>query len=452
MKLSRFGLSVATLLALVVANLSGQVRRNDPWSSFRGAHASGVAEGQSLPEKWDGSLGINIKWKTEIPGLGHSSPIVWGDRIFVTTAVSSTGHDTFRPGLYGDGDASDDRSIHQWKLYAVERNSGKIVWHRTAYEGIPKEKRHVKASYANSTPVTDGRYVIAFFGSQGLYAFDFNGRLAWKKDLGVLNAGAYDLPEYEWGTASSPIIYKNLVIVQCDTQTGSFLLAANIKTGKTVWKTPREELPSWGTPTIFPEKKRPELITNASNFIRGYDPQTGKELWRLGGSSKITAPTPVFSGDLIVVASGRRPEAPIFAIHSGASGDITLSTGQTSNKSVAWSKQARGSYMPTPIIYDRYVYVLSNQGVFDCYDLQTGTEIYRARLPHHGSGFSASPVAADGKIYLSSEDGDMFVVKAGPKFETLSTNPIGELLMATPAISSGMMVVRSQRHLYAISS
>ncbi len=315
---------------------------------------------------------------------------------------------------------------------------------------MPREKRHIKASYANATPATDGRYVVAFFGSQGLYAFDLKGRLLWKKDLGVLNAGAYDLPDYEWGTASSPIIYKDLVIVQCDTQKGSFLLAANIKTGNTVWKTDREELPSWGTPNVYSGKARTEIVTNASNFIRGYDPATGKELWRLGGSSKITAPTPVISGDLIVVASGRRPEAPIFVIRAGASGDITLAASQTSSKDVAWSKKARGSYMPTPLIYGDHLYVLSNQGVFDCYDLKTGNEIYRERIPHHGSGFSASPVAADGKIYLPSEDGDVFVVKAGPKFEVLTSNSIGEPLMATPAISGGKMFVRSQQHLFAI--
>jgi outer membrane protein assembly factor BamB len=242
-----------------------------------------------------------------------------------------------------------------------------------------------------------------------------------------------------------------MVIVQCDTQRDSFLMAVSIKTGKTIWKTAREELPSWGTPTIYPGKDRVELITNASNFIRGYDPQTGKELWRLGGSSKITAPTPIFSGDLIVVASGRRPEAPIFVIRAGASGDISLAQGQSSSKNVAWSKQARGSYMPTPLIYGAHLYVLSNQGVLDCYDLKTGTDIYRQRLPHHGSGFSASPVAADGKIYLSSEDGDIFVVKAGPDFQLLATNPMGELLMATPAISSGMIFVRTQHQLFAIS-
>ena len=439
-----------TLQLLLVATLSAQVPRKDQWSSFRGELASGVAEGQNLPERWDGQKGVNVRWKTRIPGLAHSSPVVWGDRVYVTTAVSSRGNDSFRHGLYGDGTASEDRSVHQWKLLALDKESGRILWERTAYEGVPREKRHVKASYANSTPATDGRYVVAFFGSQGLYAFDVRGRLVWKKDLGVLNAGAYDAPDYEWGTASSPIIYKNLVIVQCDTQGESFLLAADLKTGKTVWKTPREELPSWGTPSIYAGRSRVEIVTNASNYIRGYDPQTGRELWRLGGSSKITAPTPVSSGDLIVVASGRRPEAPIFVIRAGASGDITLAEGQTSSRQIAWSKRGRGSYMPTPLIYGEHLYVLSNQGVLDCYELKTGAEVYRERIPHKGGGFSASPVAADGKLYLASEDGDVFVVRAGRGFALLATNPMGELMMATPAISSNMMFVRTQHHLFAI--
>lgn len=440
-----------TLQILLVTSLSAHPANKDNWPSFRGNYASGTAEGQNLPEKWDGQKRINVKWKVPIPGLAHSSPVVWGSRVFVTTAISSRGNDSFRHGLYGDGDASEDRSVHQWKVYALDKNSGRILWERTAFEGIPREKRHIKASYANSTPATDGRYLVAFFGSQGLYAFDMSGRLVWKKDLGALNAGAYDIPSYEWGTASSPIIYNDLVIVQCDTQNDDFLLAIDLKTGKTVWNTKREEFPSWGTPTIYPGKNRVEVITNASNFIRGYDLNTGKELWRLGGSSKITAPTPVFSNDLIVVASGRRPEAPIFVIRAGATGDITPVKGEAQSEYLAWSKQARGSYMPTPLIYGDYLYVLANQGVLDCYNLKTGEDIYRQRLPHQGGGFSASPVAADGKLYLSSEDGDIFVVRAGATFELLATNSMGELLMATPAIASGVMFVKTQHHLYAVS-
>jgi outer membrane protein assembly factor BamB len=307
--------------------------------------------------------------------------------------------------------------------------------------------------------VTDGRTLIAWFGSEGLFAFDMEGNVLWNVDLGVLNVGAYDAPEYEWGSASSPIIHGDLVIVQADTQGESFVMGIDIRSGETVWKTLRDELPSWGTPTVHPgaghasgTATQPELVTNGSNFIRGYDPATGQELWRLGGSSKITAPTPIFDGDLIIVASGRRPEAPIFAIRAGAQGEITLEDGQTENDSVAWSKQRRGSYMPTPIIYDGHLFVLANQGILDCYNLATGEEMFRERIPHAGGGFSASPVAADGKLYLPGEDGDIFVVRASDTFEVLATNPIGELVMATPALSDGKLFVRAERHLFAIGN
>lgn len=419
------------------------------WPSFRGRYASGVADGQNLPDQWNGENGANIKWKTPIPGLAHSSPIVWGKRIFVTTAISSAGDHSFKHGLYGEGTASEDRSVHHWRVYCLDKTSGEIIWDALAAESVPKDKRHIKATYANSTPATNGKIVVAFFGSEGLFAFNADGTLLWKKDLGRLNVGAYDLPDYEWGTASSPIIYRDLVIVQCDTQGEDFLIALDTKTGKTVWKTQRDELPGWGTPTIYPGK-RVELITNASNLIQGYDPLTGKELWRLGGSSKITAPTPIFKDELIIVASGRRPVKPIFAIRAGASGDITLKEEQTSNDFIAWSKRGRGPYMPTPIIYGDYLYSLNNNGVFDCYDLQTGEEKYRQRIQHTGSGFSASPVAADGKIYLTGEDGDIFVIRAGPEYELIAKNELGELVMATPALSEGMMYVRAKEHLFAI--
>lgn len=441
---------LSLLFCLFTSAAANKQIGQDNWPSFRGDHAAGVAEGQNLPETWDGEKGIAIKWKVRVPGLSHSSPVIWGHRLFVTTAVSSRDNATFKPGLYGDGDASDDRSVHQWKVYCLEKKTGKVLWEQKAYEGVPADKRHIKATYANATPATDGRYVIAFFGSQGLYAYDLNGRLVWKKDLGRMNIGAYDLPEYEWGPASSPIIYQDLVIVQCDQQKGSFLTALKIETGEVVWRTSRDELPAWGTPTIYSGKDRVELITNGANFIRGYDPRTGKELWRLGGSSKITAPTPVCSDDLIVVASGRRPEMPIFVIRPGAQGDITLKEGETANKSVVWSRQKSGPYMPTPLIYRSHLYILRNQGILACYDLATGEERYVERIPHQGSGFSASPVAADGKIYLPSEDGELFVVKAGPKFELLGKNGVGQLLMATPAISEGMIFIRAQNDLFAI--
>jgi len=421
------------------------------WPSFRGPQASGIAEEQNLPDIWNPATGENVLWRTPIPGLAHSSPIVWGDTVFVTSAISSRGNATFKPGLYGDGDASEDASSHRWMLYAIDKKTGKVRWERVAAQGEPKNKRHIKSTYSSASPATDGRIVVAWFGSQGVFAFDMNGGLRWSVDLGRVDMGAYDIPAYEWGPASSPIIWNDLVIVQCDTQADSFLIALNAATGETVWKTDRQELPSWGTPTVVTTPAGPELITNASNFVRGYDPKTGQELWKLGGSSKITAPTPIFANGLHFVASGRAPERPVFAVKPGARGDLTLAKDSTENAGVAWSKTGRGSYMPTPLAYRGLLYVLANNGVLDAYDAVTGKEIYRQRLQLVGSGYSASPVAADGKIYLSNEDGEMVVVEAGATFKQLATNSMGEMLMATPALSDGVLYVRGVSTLFAIS-
>jgi outer membrane protein assembly factor BamB len=372
--------------------------------------------------------------------------------VFVTTAISSRKDATFKPGLYGAPTASEDVTVHKWNVLALDLATGRVLWERTAYEGTPKEKRHIKATYANATPATDGKYVVAFFGSQGVYAYDLDGNLKWKRDLGRLNTGAYDSPDYEWGTASSPIIYKDLVVVQADQQKDSFVTALRLTDGTTAWKADRDELPSWATPTVYTAGGPPELVTNAPKFIRGYDPLTGKELWRLGRSSNITAPTPVFDKDLIVVMSGRRPNAPIFVLKAGARGDITLAEGATSGGPVVWTREQAGSYMPTPVLHDGRLYVLKNAGILTCWDLRTGQQLYEQRLPGVTSGFSASPVVADGKLYLSSEDGDVYVVRAAPKFELIATNAMGQPLMATPAIADGLMILRGERDLFAVGA
>ena len=428
-----------------VVCLHAIAQRAEAWPSFRGADASGVSDGQNLPVTWNVATGENIRWKASIPGLAHSSPIVSNGRVFVTSAVSSRDDATFKPGLYGEGTASEDRSVHKWVVMAFDAKTGRAIWQQTAFEGAPREKRHIKSTYASATPATDGRILVAFFGSQGLYAYSVDGKLLWKKDLGHLDVGAYDIPSYEWGTASSPVIHDGTVIVQVDTSKDDYLLALDAKTGRELWRTPREELPSWGTPTVVTAAGRTEVVTNSSNFVYGYDIETGKELWRLGGSSQITAPTPIFTPDAIIVASGRRPTAPILAIKPGATGNIT------GTASVLWQKVQRGPYMPTPVIYGDQLYVLGNAGIFDSYHYRTGDEIYRSRLLHKGSGFSASPVISDGRLYASSEDGDIFVVKTGPQFEVLAQNAMGEPLMATPAIAGQTMFVRGQRTLWAIA-
>ena len=422
------------------------------WPSFRGPNASGVADGRPTPVSWNAPLGENLLWKTPVPGLAVSSPVIWGDRIYVSTAVSSDPSPVFRHGLYGDVEPSKDVSKHTWRLIALDKRSGKVIWDRMAHEGVPKTKRHPKSSQASATPATDGRHVVVSFGSEGLYAYDVDGRLLWTRDLGTLNAGWFYDPDYEWGMGSSPIIWKDLVIVQCDIQKDSFVAAFEVATGKPAWRTSRDELPSWGTPTVYEAGGRAELVTQGTKFIRGYDPRTGQELWRLSGNSEITIPTPIVGPDLIVVTNGYRGVQPIFAIRPGTRGDISLAGEETRSQAVAWSTKRGGPYIPTPVWYGAHLYVCLNNGVLAAYDVRTGERAYQERLGGTGGSFSASPVAADGKIYLASEDGDVFVVKGGPSYELLATNPVGEVLMATPAVSDGVLFVRGLKHLFAFSA
>ena len=444
----------AIVVAIVVAGtslapaLSAVEGQN--WPAFRGANAAGVADGQPTAVKWNAATGDGVAWKTPVPGLAVSSPIVWGDRVFVSTAVSSDPDQKFRTGLYGDVEPVTDSSKHAWHLIAIDKKTGKTLWDKIAYEGIPKTKRHPKSSQASPTPVTDGTHVVVSFGSQGLYAYDFEGKPLWKQDLGVLNAGWFFDPDYEWGVGSSPIIYRNLVIVQCDIQRRSFIAAFDTATGKQAWRTERDEIPSWSTPTIFESNGKTELVTQATTFIRGYDPMTGKELWKLSGNSEIAIPTPIVGPGVVVITNGYRGVQPIFAVKPGASGDITLKENQPKSDAIAWSTNRGGPYIPTPVIYGDLLYVLQINGVLAAYKVATGERVYQERLGGGGKAFSASPIAADGKIYCSSEDGDVFVVKAGPAYELLAKNTIGEVLMATPAVSDGLLIFRGARNVIAI--
>lgn len=442
--------------------LPAAVATDVKWPGFRGPAARGVLDGVDLPDRWNVETGNGIRWRVEIPGLAHSSPAIWGDVVFVTTAISSGGPSDFRPGLYGDGDAADDRHQHSFEIWALSRKDGSVVWKRTAARAVPTDRRHIKSTYANATPATDGRIVVASFGSEGVHAYTMSGTPLWSLDLGRMDLGAYDVPSYEWGPASSPTIWNGIVFLQVDTQLDSFVLAVRADDGTTLWKADRDELPTWGTPTVVgvePLEGGPseaalepawQLVTNGSNFIRSYDARSGQEIWRLGRSSKITAPTPFFADGLIFVASGRAPERPLFAVRPDARGDITLADGQDASQAVAWSRERRGSYMPTPLVYRGVLYVLANNGVLDAYSAATGEEHYRQRIDHGGSGFSGSPVAADGRLYLPGEDGDVFVVRTGTEFELIQRNEMGGLLMSTPALAPGVMLVRTKDHLTAI--
>jgi outer membrane protein assembly factor BamB len=428
---------------------TGRVVAPRDWPQFRGVGAAGIADGQFPPTRWDVDKNVNVHWKTPIPGLGHSCPVVWGDRVFVTTAVSSSPKTEFRPGLYGDVDSVKDSSEHTWRVYCLDRHSGKVLWDRIASKGVPKIKRHPKSSHANSTPAVDERRVVVCFGSEGLYCYDHDGNLMWRRDLGTLESGWFYDADYQWGFGSSPILYRDRVLVQCDVGKNSFVAAYDVETGNDVWRSPRDEVPSWGTPTVIDGPRGPELVTNATKFARGYDPQTGKELWRLGPNSEITVPTPFAGAGLVFVTSGYRPVQPIYAIRPGARGDLSLKNGKTQSDAIAWSTDKGGPYMPTPIVYGDYLYVCSNAGVVTCHDARTGKQVYKERLGGRG-GYTASPVAADGRLYFTSEESGVRVVRAGPKFKLLAVNPVGEVCMATPAICDGMLYLRTQHHLIGV--
>jgi outer membrane protein assembly factor BamB len=421
------------------------------WPQFRGAGARGVAVGQSPPLLWDVPKNENVRWKTPIPGLAHSCPIVWRDKVFVTTAVRLTGKSDVRTGIYGDVESIDDNSPHAWRVYCLRKDNGEIIWERTAREGPPRVKRHPKSSHANPTPATDGEHVIAFFASEGLYCYDVDGKLLWKKDLGVLDSGWFFDPEAQWGFASSPILYQGMVILQCDAQDESFVAAYRVTDGAELWKKTREEIPTWSTPTVCETPEGPILVTAGSNYARGYNPLSGEELWRLADHSEIAIPTPFFANGLIYVASGYRPIKPIYAIRPSARGDISLAENTTSSRHVAWSRHWGGPYTPTPLVHGDYLYVCDNDGILSCYLAATGKQVYRYRLRNGGAAsFSASPVASDDHLYFPSEEGVVVVVRAGPKCEVLATNPLGEECLATPAISDRLMIARTRSHVIAL--
>ena len=415
------------------------------WPSFRGANAAGVADTADPPVTWDLGARRNVVWAVEIPGFGHSSPVVWGEHVFLTTAVP------LRPAPAGSATAEstavnseayraiEAQTRHSWRLYCLDRATGRIRWERTAYEGVPRVKRHAKASQASATPATDGTHVVAMMGSEGLFTYDMDGRLLWKKDFGRLNQGYVDDPTDEWGPASSPIIHDGLVIVQNDRHTDSYVAALDVQTGEERWRVGREdEMPAWSTPVVH-RGARETLVTNSPQFIRGHDPATGRELWRVQDGTQVKVVTPVIAGDL-VIATGGYPTGgrPIFGIRAA--------TGE-----VVWRLERGSPYTPTPIVYQGILYVSIDNGVLGAYDATTGRLVYQRRIAPDSGGFSASAVAAAGRLYFASEDGIVYVVRAGREFELLARNDMKEMCLATPALTGDLLLVRTRTHLYALA-
>ncbi|HEU0177776.1 MAG TPA: PQQ-binding-like beta-propeller repeat protein [Blastocatellia bacterium] len=415
------------------------------WSQWRGPSGQGISTEAGLPTEWSETK--NIKWKMPIAGRGHSSPIVWGDRIFLSAAIEGDILPGAKPPKhflegqeYTHPDSTAGNRLHTFKARCFDRRTGKPLWERVAYTGRVYDDRHRTATYADATPATDGRYVYFWFGSEGLYCYDFSGKLVWKKSLG-------NIATHGMGNGTSPVLFEDRVILQCDEDNGErgFIVALDKRNGKELWRTPRHVQMSWATPVIAHAPQRAELITSANEYILAYDPATGKELWRCKGTQSWTVTTPIV-GQGIVIASAAHPVKHAVAIRLGGNGDVT----DTPN--VVWQRDKGTGYVPSSILYGDYAYLLTDGGLLSCIEVKTGEVKYEgARVPIPGR-FYASPVAFEDKLLLINENGEGFVVKAGPQHAVLRTNSLDEPVYASPAIAGGELFIRGTKHLYCIAN
>lgn len=415
------------------------------WSQFRGPGANGIApDDPRLPDRW--SAAENVKWKTAIPGVGWSSPVVASGKVFLTAVISSENKEAPKKGLYFGGNREAPKDEHRWMIYAVDLASGKIAWEREVHRGVPPIARHLKNSYASETPVTDGERVYVWFGSAGLYCLDLNGKTVWSKPT-----PKHEI-RYGWGTAASPVLHEGRLYLVHDNDVESYMIALDKRTGKEIWRVARDEKSNWSTPFLWNSGKRTEIVTTGTKRVRSYD-LDGKLLWELGGMSSIVIPTPFTRHGLLYVTSGYVGDQvrPVFAIRPGASGDISLKAGETSNASIAWFYPQAGPYNTTPVVYGDIYYTLFDRGLFTAHDAKSGEEVYgKVRIDESAGAFTASPWAYNGKIFALSEDGDTFVIQAGREYKLLGKNSLDEMCMATPAIVDGSLLIRTSGHLYRI--
>ena len=429
--------AVVVTLATVVAS--------DQWPQFRGATAGAVADDPALPDTW--SATENVVWSVDVPGRGWSSPIVWNDQIFVTAATSS-GAMAESPRGIGGVSAGATKESYRWVVYAFDFATGALRWQRELRNKIPLEHTHLKSTYASATPVTDGERVYAYFSEIGLFALDLDGRVAWAKETPAVQN------REGWGSGASPAVYGDRVFITHGGQTTSFLAAYDKRTGNELW---RRDIPAgtpYASPYVWTHAQRTEIILSATDKVRSFSPD-GTPLWEITGTSWLTIPTPFASHDLLYVASGFPGDSirPVYAIRPGASGDISLKAGETSNRWIAWYQPQLGPYNPSALVYGDYYYTLLDRGFLICHDAKTGKEVYgRQRISSDASGFSASPWAYNGKIFALSEDGDTYVMQAGPAFKLLGKNSLAdETTLATPAITGGSVIIRTTTKLFRIA-
>jgi len=423
------------MAAVPVANASD-------WPQFRGPGGTGVITDSTLPpHRW--TTTESVAWKYEVPGYGWSCPIVAAGRVYVTSCVSDTKMPAPKTGYYAPRDTKTLTGEHRWTVFCLDAATGKVLWERVAHKGPPQYPIHVKSSYASETPVSDGERVYAYFGNVGIFCYDREGKELWSKSWGVFPT------RVDWGTGASPVLHGDRIYIVNDNEKSSFLVALDKKTGKELWKVERDEKSNWATPFIWENGKRTEIVTTGTKKVRSYD-LDGKLLWQLGGMSSICVPSPITAHGLLFVSSGYefgRPR-PVVAIKPGASGDISLKKEETSSEFITWSRDSIGAYHPTPLILGDYLYMLYSTGFISCYEAKTGKPVYeRERL---SGSFTASPWSYGDKIFCLSEEGITYVVKAGPKYELLEKNVLGEVALATPAIADGRLYIRTVTALYCI--
>ncbi len=438
------------VIALLLVFAAG-VQAADNWPSFRGPRASGISNAKEIPSTWNVATGENVAWRTDIPGLGLSSPIIWDDKIFLTTAVAEAGTARLKAGLYGNIDAADDNGPQSWRLICLDKNSGKVFWNRELHHGRPAIKRHTKASHANSTPATDGERIVVMLGSEGLHCLDLNGRNLWKKSFGTLDAGYFRVKTAQWGFGSSPIIHRGRVIVQADVQGNSFLAALDVKTGEEIWRAARDEIPTWSTPTIVETKSGTQIAINGFRHTGGYNFENGEEIWKLQGGGDIPVPTPLHADGVIYLTSAHGKLSPIYAVRDSVAGKIVATGGN--DEDFAWKISRGGNYMQTPIVIGDLLFACRDGGIMSCYDAKTGERFFQERLNREktGFGFTASPVSDGRKIVYVSEDGYGFVMAADKKFKRMARNTIGSACLATPAISDGRLFIRTREQLVCVA-
>ncbi len=441
------GRLLAVLLGVSLGLAGSSAFADSNWPQFRGVDSRGVSHEKGLPDKW--STSENVVWSTEVPGLGWSSPVVWGDKVFLTTSIKKGEREFPKKGLYFGGNRPKTEKEHNWMVYCLSADSGKVIWKKSVGESVPYAPIHLKNTYASETPVTDGERVYAYFGNLGLFVYTMDGEFVWKKSWKPVNM------RLGWGSAASPVLHEDRLYIVNDNDDQSFLLALDKKTGEKIWRVDRDEKTNWATPFIWKNEKRTEIVTPGSDKVRSYD-LNGKLLWELQGMSTITIATPFESDGLLYICSGYVGDKlrPVYAIRPGASGDISLEKGKTSNEFIVWSHSRAAPYNPTPILYKGYYYVLFDRGFFSCHDAKTGAQVYKVRIAGDiagaAGGFTTSPWAYDDKIFCLNENGDTFVIQAGPEHKILGVNQLEEMCMATPAIARGSIFVRTYSKLYRI--